>query len=224
MKCPHCNIGIRLEIENLATYPLKQTSGDKRIGIELSHGFCPECNELIVILKRGEYAFVESEYELKSIQEESFLYPKCFQKVVDPLVPDYYRNAFNEANAVLSISPKASAALSRRLLQSLLRDEYQIIDKDLVKQIEKFIERHDIPSDVSQAVDAIRNIGNFAAHPNKYKNTGEIVDVEVGEAEWLIEVLEALFDVKFIQPQQAQERKNKLNEKLASLGKPPMKN
>ena len=62
MKCPHCNIGIRLEIDNLATYPLKQTSGDKRIGIELSHGFCPECNELIVLLKRGEYTFVEGEH------------------------------------------------------------------------------------------------------------------------------------------------------------------
>ena len=224
MKCPHCNIGIRLEVKESATCPLKQTSSDKRIAIELSHGFCPECNELIVLLKRGEYTFVDGEYELKSTEEESFLYPKFSQRVVDPLVPDYYRNAFNEANAVLSISPKASAALSRRLLQSLLRDEYQITDKDLVKQIEKFIERRDIPSDISEAVDAIRNIGNFAAHPNKYKNTGEIVDVEVGEAEWLIEVLEALFDVKFIQPQQAQERKNKLNEKLASLGKPPMKN
>jgi hypothetical protein len=223
MKCPHCNVGIRLEIKESATCPLKQTSSDKRIAIELSHGFCPECNELIVILKRGEYKFVDGEYELKSTEEESFLYPKFSQRVVDPLVPDYYRNAFNEANAVLSISPKASAALSRRLLQSLLRDEYQINYDNLNKQIDNFIARSDIPPDVSEYVDAIRNIGNFAAHPNKYQNTGEIVDVEPEEAEWLLQVLEELFDVKFMQPKQNQERKNKLNAKLASLGKKPMK-
>jgi hypothetical protein len=33
-------------------------------------------------------------------------------------------------------------------------------------------------------LDAIRTIGNFAAHPIKSTSSGEIVDVEPGEAEW----------------------------------------
>ena len=76
---------------------------------------------------------------------------------------------------------------------------------------------------MTDAVDAIRNVGNFAAHPLKDTNTGQIVDVEPGEAEWLLEVLEALFDFTFVQPKRLDERKKKLNEKLQALGKPPMK-
>jgi hypothetical protein len=76
---------------------------------------------------------------------------------------------------------------------------------------------------LNDAIDAIRNVGNFAAHPLKDTNTGEIVEVEPGEAEWLIEVLEALFDFTFVQPKRLEERRKKLNAKLTTLGKPPMK-
>jgi hypothetical protein len=223
MKCPHCNIGIKLEIEQYHTYELKEASSDKKTGISLSHGFCPQCNELIVIIERGEYKFIDGEGELINSEEKSFLYPKFSKRIVDSLVPDYYRNSLNEANDVLGISPKSSAALSRRLLQSILRDEYQLKPDNLAKQIDQFIVLPNIPSYVSKAVDAIRNIGNFSAHPNKFTHTGEIVDVEVGEAEWLLDVLEEIFDITFIQPQQTQARKDKLNQKLADLGDKPMK-
>ena len=93
----------------------------------------------------------------------------------------------------------------------------------LAQEIDEFIQRKDIPSYLTDAVDAVRNIGNFAAHPLKDTNTGEIVEVEPGEAEWLLEVNEALFDFVFVQPKKLAERKNNLNAKLASLGKPPMK-
>ncbi len=49
------------------------------------------------------------------------------------------------------------------------------------------------------------------------------MDVEPGEAEWLLEVLEALFDFAFVQPKKLEERKKKLNKKLQDLGKPQMK-
>jgi hypothetical protein len=81
----------------------------------------------------------------------------------------------------------------------------------------------DVPSYLAQAIDAVRNIGNFAAHPLKDTNTGEIIEVESGEAEWLLEVLEALFDFAFIQPIRLEQKKSALNQKLESIGKPPMK-
>jgi hypothetical protein len=70
---------------------------------------------------------------------------------------------------------------------------------------------------------AIRNIGNLAAHPNKYVHTGEIVNVEPGEAEWLLDVLEELFDITFVQPKITQAKKDKLNQKLSALGHKHMK-
>jgi hypothetical protein len=36
-----------------------------------------------------------------------------------------------------------------------------------------------------ESIDAVRNIGNFAAHPQKSTATGEILEVEFGESEWL---------------------------------------
>jgi hypothetical protein len=139
------------------------------------------------------------------------------------LVPEDYRNEFDEAASVLDLSPKSSAALSRRCLQRLLREHLKIKKKDLFQEIDELLNTGGLPSYLASAVDAIRNVGNFAAHPLKYTNTGEIVDVELGEAEWTLEVLEMLFDFYFIQPKGAEAKKDALNQKLISLGKPPMK-
>ncbi|MGA9972020.1 MAG: hypothetical protein WA757_14400 [Candidatus Acidiferrales bacterium] len=66
------------------------------------------------------------------------------------------------------------------------------------------------------------DIGNFAAHPIKSKQTGEIVAVEPGEAEWNLDVLESLFDFYF-QPAILKEKKDALNKRLAEAGKPPLR-
>ena len=63
----------------------------------------------------------------------------------------------------------------------------------------------------------------FAAHPIKSKSTGEVVDVEPGEAEWNLDILEQLFDFYFVQADLLRKKKEKLNQKLADVGKPPMK-
>ena len=69
----------------------------------------------------------------------------------------------------------------------------------------------------------MRNVGNFAAHLLKDTNTGEIVEVEPGEAEWLLDVLEGLFDFYFVQPATATPKRDALNVKLKAAGKPEMK-
>ena len=83
--------------------------------------------------------------------------------------------------------------------------------------------RKELPSYLASAIDAIRNIGNFAAHPIKSKSSGELVDVEPGEAEWTLDVLEGLFDFYFVQPELLKKKKNELNQKLQDAGKPKMK-
>jgi hypothetical protein len=85
-------------------------------------------------------------------------------------------------------------------LQHLLREELKILHKTLDKEIAEFISRTGIPTPLAEAVDAIRVVGNFAAHPTKNTSTGEVLDVEPGEANWLVDVLESLFDFLFVQP------------------------
>lgn len=127
--------------------------------------------------------------------------------------PERYKNEFIEACRVLLLSPKSSAALSRRLLQYILREHYGIPKSNLFDEIEEFIKQKDVPADLAKNVDEVRKVGNFAAHPLKY-HTGEIVDVEPGEADWLLEVLESLFDFAFVQPARSKAKKKRLNEKL----------
>lgn len=79
------------------------------------------------------------------------------------------------------------------------------------------------PSHLAKSVDAIRNIGNFSAHPSKSKSTGEIVPVEPHEAEWTLDVLESLFDFFYVQPAILARKRDALNAKLAEIGKGPMK-
>lgn len=222
MKCPNCHTGIKLEVKEQFAFPDNDYT-DTGLGKEFTLGLCPQCNNLIVLLCIGKYRWIDDRGEVNEVQKEVILYPTNTFRMTEPEIPVVYRDAFNEANSILLCSPKASAALSRRLLQQVLRDRYGIDKRDLSKQIDEFMKLPNLPSELSGAVDAIRNVGNFAAHPLKYTNTGEIVDVENGEADWILDVLEQLFDYTFVQPVRLQVRKDELNKKLAALGKDPIK-
>ena len=138
-------------------------------------------------------------------------------------VPKDFAEDYKEACLVLADSPKASAALSRRCLQHLLRAEAKVKNQDLAKEIQELIDRGTLPSHVAEILDVVRNIGNFAAHPAKSQSTGDIVPVESGEAEWNLDVLESLFDFYFVAPAKTKARKDALNKKLKDIGKPPVK-
>lgn len=132
-----------------------------------------------------------------------------------------YRDDYIEASAVLSLSPKASAALSRRCLQAVLKDKGGFTQHNLIDQIDAA--EKVLPTHVGESLHAVRQIGNFAAHPMKSTASGEILDVESGEAEWNLDVLDGLFDFYFIQPDIITKKKAALNAKLAAAGKPPVK-
>jgi hypothetical protein len=138
-------------------------------------------------------------------------------------VPIKFSLDYTEACLVLADSEKASAALSRRCLQHLLREKLKVKRGDLATEIQQVLDARSLPTHLAEDLDAIRNIGNFAAHPLKSTNTGEVVDVEPHEAEWLLTVLEGLFDFCFVQPARAQAKRDALNLKLQAIGKPPMK-
>jgi hypothetical protein len=142
---------------------------------------------------------------------------------LDKRVPRKYAAEFREAVAVLSISPKSSAALSRRLLQRLLQNEMQIKGPNLEDEIQQAIKNKQLPAELVTDLDAVRKIGNFAAHPIKSTNTGEIIDVEPGEADWQIDTIRALFDHIFVKPALFKKRQASLNKKLAAAKKPLLK-
>lgn len=52
---------------------------------------------------------------------------------------------------------------------------------------------------------------------------GAIVDVEEGEAEALLEVLQHLFDFYYVAPSKAAALRSRINQRLKDTGKPPLK-
>jgi len=133
------------------------------------------------------------------------IWPNAIKVNLPPEVPLNYHEDYREARLVLPISPKSSAALSRRILQHVLREELKVKPGNLVKEIKEFIDRPDVPSYLVQALDNIRIIGNFAAHPLKDSQTSEIIEVEPGEAEWVLTALDILFDHAFVKPKKLSE-------------------
>lgn len=247
MRCPTCKKEFHSQPDHIHTYCLDEyydpsidsmctealicdpTDYDSELlsrGCEFLTQKCPSCAEVMVIRKTGRGAYPRATPTQFCLIEEDFIeiiYPKNEHFSVASEVPDEYRNDFLEASGILVYSPKASAALSRRLLQKVLREALGIKKRDLSQEIDEFISNAHAPSYLNDAVDAIRQIGNFAAHPIKYTNSGEIVEVEAGEAEWLLEVMESLFDFAFIQPIKLEKRRQILNDKLETLGKPKLK-
>lgn len=223
MKCPHCDTAIHRNFEKTSLHGGKTfclNKYDSPRGLIALTMACPECKRAIVEL-----------LELKENGGAS-VPAGCSSPLVFPTgrrtfnapaeVPADLAEDFNEAAVVLPYSPKASAALSRRCLQGVLRSK-GYTHKDLAPAIQALLDSGRLPSELADNVDAIRNIGNFAAHPMKDTNTQAVLPVEEHEAEWNLEVLQGLFDFFYVQPVKAQARRDAMNLKLQAAGKPPLK-
>jgi hypothetical protein len=155
------------------------------------------------------------------------VYPwNTFRKPIPLEVPSQIKEDYEEACKVLPISSKASAALSRRCLQAILR-EPGYSQRDLVQQIDALLNEPDAakatPTALRETVDVIRNFGNFSAHHINKQTTLQVIPVEPGEAEWCLDILDEMFDHYYVKPSRAKARKAALNAKLAAAGKPASK-
>lgn len=212
MKCPHCITAFH------EAWSILSLIADKDGHWHARYLVCPECKRAVITLQM---------LDLRSpgLTKNFFLaYPKSTVRPPTPTaVTCEFSSDYKEACLVFPDSPKASAALSRRLLQHLIREKAGIRRKDLATEIQDLIDSGTLPSYLSEAIDGVRNIGNFAAHPIKSQNTGELVDVEPGEAEWLLDTIEGMFDFYFVQPELLREKRAALDAKLKEAGKQPMK-
>ncbi len=122
-------------------------------------------------------------------------------------VPAQHREAFQEAARVLAVSPKASAALSRRLLEMLL-GEQGYMAQSLIRRINDFLAGdRGISPELHLLIDRVRLIGNNAAHAGP---PGEIRDVAPEEAQAVLEVLVLVFDHFYARPARIADRAARL--------------
>jgi Domain of unknown function (DUF4145) len=109
-------------------------------------------------------------------------------KVFPDYVPPPILADYREACLIRDLSPKASATLSRRCLQGMIRDFWGVKKARLVDEIEAIKDK--VAPATWSAIDAIRKIGNIGAHMEKDINL--VIDVELEEAALLIGLIEML--------------------------------
>ena len=136
-------------------------------------------------------------YLTRSIIPESNAKPQP-DYIPSPLIEDYY-----EACNIRDLSPKAAATLARRCLQGMIRDfcgikKDRLVDeiKALRKAVDDGTAPHGVTPDSVDAIDNVWAVGNIGAHMEKEIDL--IVQVDPGEAQILIELIEALFEEWYV--------------------------
>lgn len=203
MKCPHCATGVCIAWKEV-TFPIPSPDDeDDRGGYTIQYGFCPECEKLIIQLQHGLEIGYSRDYWIDNIDEESMIYPRySVGRTLDQYVPPKYAQLFRESEEVNNVSPRASATLSRYLLQMLLHEELHIHKRNLEDEIKELENGSNIPTKLVTMLQVMRRVANFGAHPKKSTNSNEIVEVESGESAVMLNLLEEVFDYIFVKPKQ----------------------
>ncbi len=125
----------------------------------------------------------------KDLEELSIsVYPRSTAKSFPEYVPNAVRQDYEEACSIVFLSPKASATLSRRCLQGIIRDFWKISKNTLYDEINEL--QGKIPPDQWKVIDGVRRIGNIGAHMQQ--DIDLIIDIDPNEAQKLILLIEHL--------------------------------
>lgn len=168
--------------------------------IEIQFSLCPSCDKHSIKVSGLGH----------DVKEKSLNFvPSSLAKKFPDYIPKSIRNDYEESCKIVNLSPKASATLSRRCLQGMIRDYWKITnERSLYHEIDAIKEKVD--PQVWKVLDSVRQIGNIGAHMEKDINL--IVDIDPGEAEKLIKLIEYLIEQWYIKRYETDELLNSIVE------------
>jgi hypothetical protein len=204
-KCPYCGHAQVINEDRIRDHwyhqALQGWIGEGRPTVGILAIICAndECRKLTLSASLGHaVARGNREMDIDPPITSWSLLPASSAKPQPDFIPKPIRDDYYEACAIRDLSPKASATITRRCLQGMIRDFCQISMRRLVDEIGELRNRVDsgnaplgVQADSLDAIDAVRKIGNIGAHMEADINV--IVDVDPDEAQTLIELVEALF-------------------------------
>jgi hypothetical protein len=224
VNCPYCTITMS-PVRDRMSLGGSMFWTDQGMQARVEAVGCPECKGAFLLHTHyetldGREPGTATWHDLDS----AVLWPRVSTRQPVPVeVPEPYASLTREAGLILTDSPRASAALSRRCLQQLLREKAGATSAsrpDLFNEIEWALQNASLPSHLEEGLHELREIGNMAAHPNKSTATGDYLEVEPGEAEWALDVLDGLLDFYFVQPAKAAARKAAFDSRLGKSPSP----
>ena len=98
-------------------------------------------------------------------------------------------------------------------MQTIIHKHFGIDKGNLNKEIDAVGDNQMMPGEVVEALHLVRQYGNFGAH-SIAGDSGVIVDVQDGEADFMIELLDMLIDHAFVKPAKLEAIKASLEAKL----------
>ena len=222
MQCPHC----QQHFTGIENDSFLGSDNDGYWWVSNVRCANSECNRWVITLLNAtasphRVSQLGSILDRNQIHTATLIHPKVpNRQPIPPEVPPEFTEDYREACLILAESPKASAALSRRCLQLILHEKAGVNENNLKREIDKVISIGTLPSEIADSLHNLREIGNFAAHPQQHQVTGEIVPVEPGEAEWCLEVIEMLYDFYFVRPADIEKRREAWEQKrIAAQGR-----
>ena len=131
--------------------------------------FLGEKGETIYNSRTLENVFVSQCYTCSSLAlwlHDRLIYPSMMAgPAPNPDLSDDVTRDYEEARSILDISPRGAAALLRLSVEKIC-NELGAQGKDINEKI-AFLVAQGLPTQVQQALDAVRVIGNEAVHPGK---------------------------------------------------------
>lgn len=169
----------------------------------------PACQKTTVLVSLGNTKLSGGDWTIdqsKPVLASTRLRPQSGGKVFPEFIPQAIRDDYKEACLIRDLSPKASATLARRCLQGMIRDFAKPKTKSdklfaEIKALEDAIADGTAPREISEdsvaALTAVRKVGNIGAHMEA--DVDVIVEVDAGEAQVLIELIESLLQDWYVE-------------------------
>ncbi|MCA0431631.1 MAG: DUF4145 domain-containing protein [Proteobacteria bacterium] len=181
----------------------KPRAGDVGVSFYAIRCANPSCNELTLTFSYVTAKVHNGDWVENAELQSWRLLPDSYAKPQPDYIPIALRDDYREACLIRDKSPKSAATLARRCLQGMIRDFCGISKSRLVDEINTLRERVEdgsapkgVEPETVEAIDAIRGIGNIGAHMER--DISLIVDVDPGEAQALIELIEMLFEEWYV--------------------------
>lgn len=196
--CPHCKTKTTINSDDYSTDEsnLIINNSDGTKSLDVIWLVCPntDCKKLSLNATLYEYKSNSYTWIRGSFIRQWTLIPDTNANIYPDYIPVAIRNDYEEAYKILELSPKASATLSRRCLQGMIRDFWGVSKGRLIDEI---IEIKDKVDPLTwKSIDAIRKMGNIGAHMEKDINI--IIEVDPKEAQLLIQLIEMLLEEWYI--------------------------
>ena len=205
-KCPHCNKEQTVSDEDrrvsFADLTLANADGPRRLVSRFVVCPNPECKRFSVITSLHHLEVSgKRTYTGKHIKTWA-LVPPSRARSFRIAIPEHILQDYDEACLTLEMSPKVAAALARRCLSSMIRDYWQVQPGSLGDEFRQI--RGTADPLTWETIESIRKSGLIGAHMES--EGAEILDVDPGEAELLINLVETLIEDWYVTREERRKR------------------